>query len=72
MTYVGVVAYVSRLLEPSRSFEAVEEDPEDNKFVDVAVEAGADFILSGDSHLLELEEFRGVEILEPSEFLSRR
>jgi len=47
----------------------IERDPSDNKFLEAALEAKADFIITGDHHLLELREFRGVKILSPSEFL---
>jgi len=47
------------------------EDPSDDKFLALAVEGKADFILSGDSHLLKLGSYAGAAILTPSEFLER-
>jgi putative PIN family toxin of toxin-antitoxin system len=54
---------------PSRHFSIIEKDPADNEFLDVAVEAGADAIVSGDAHLLSLKSFHGISILTPAEFL---
>jgi len=45
------------------------EDPDDNKFLECAVEADVDFIISGDEHLLKLKEFKGIQIVTPAEFL---
>lgn len=43
-------------------------DPKDNKFLELAVSAKADFIVSSDTHLLELHPFRGIQILQLSIF----
>jgi putative PIN family toxin of toxin-antitoxin system len=40
--------------EPSFKWNLVESDPEDNKFVDCAVGAGADFLVTEDKHILNL------------------
>ena len=49
--------------------EVVREDPKDDKFIICAVEAGADDIVSGDTHLLKLKEYQGIRIVPPREFL---
>jgi predicted nucleic acid-binding protein len=46
-------------------------DPDDNKVLEAALEANADFIVSGDKHLLNLKEFKGVRILTAKEFLDK-
>lgn len=46
-------------------------DPKDDKFLEVAVSAGADLIVSRDEDLLVLNPFRGIPILPPAEFLQR-
>jgi len=51
------------------NLEVVREDPEDDKFIICAVEAGADYIVSGDTHLLKLKEYQGIRIVPPREFL---
>ena len=37
-------------------FRLIEQDPDDNKFVDCAIVAGADYIVSEDAHFRVLEE----------------
>lgn len=59
------------LTKPIRHFEIVKEDPGDNKFLDCAVRAEADYIISGDKHLKNLKEFEGIKILSPTSFLKK-
>lgn len=59
----------SLLVFPIRHLEVVKNDPEDNKFIEAAVEGKAQFIVSQDRHLLDLKEYRGIKILHPDEFL---
>jgi putative PIN family toxin of toxin-antitoxin system len=44
-------------------------DPTDNRHLECAVAGKAQYIVSGDRHLLELKEYRGIQILTPREFL---
>lgn len=46
-------------------------DPKDNKFLEVAINGSADFILSGDADLLALHPFHDIPILSPSQFLKQ-
>ncbi|MDF2431447.1 MAG: uncharacterized protein JWP44_1078 [Mucilaginibacter sp.] len=44
-------------------------DPKDNKFLELAFEAGAACIITGDKDLLVLNPFEGIPILTAAEFL---
>lgn len=57
------------LVSPREQVHAVRSDPDDDKFLECALAAGADAIVSGDRHLLSLGEFRGIPILGPARFL---
>lgn len=46
-------------------------DPEDNKILESAVEAQADYLITRDKDLLELKEFNGVQIVTPTQFWTR-
>lgn len=50
----------------------VARDPDDDKFLEVAVNGRADVIVSGDGDLLELNPFRGVSILTPAAYMNRQ
>lgn len=44
-------------------------DPADNIFLECAVDGNADYIISGDKHLLDLKTYSDIQILKPKEFL---
>jgi uncharacterized protein len=56
---------------PSRRYKAIAADPDDNEFIDVSVEAAADFLVSGDHHLLDLKKFKSISIVTPAQFLAQ-
>ncbi len=43
-------------------------DPKDDKFLELAISAKADVLVSSDVHLLEMHPFRGVQILQLTDF----
>lgn len=47
----------------------VHDDPGDNMFLACAKEAEADFIVTGDAHLLDIKSFEGIPIVSPRYFL---
>jgi putative PIN family toxin of toxin-antitoxin system len=47
----------------------VPHDPPDNLVLACAVEGKADYLVSGNLHLLDLEQHRGVKIVTPTQFL---
>lgn len=51
-------------------FDAVKENPADDRYLEAALAGDAPYIVSGDKHLLKLQEYRGIHILTPKEFLA--
>ena len=47
----------------------VEEDPDDDKFIECAVALKAKFVISGDKALVAVNNYMGIKILTPKEFL---
>src|SRR3989344_4630993 len=60
----------STLMAPSTKIDAIKEDPEDNKFLEVAIDGKADLIVSQDKHLLNLKEYQGIKIVKPEEAIN--
>lgn len=60
---------VSLLTKGEIKVEVIKDDPEDNKFLSCALEGEADYIVTGDIHLKQLKEYKGVKILTPRSFL---
>ena len=46
-------------------------DPDDDKFLELALSGAVDLIISGDSDLTILNPFEGIPIIKPIEFLHR-
>jgi putative PIN family toxin of toxin-antitoxin system len=57
------------VLVPGRLRIRASRDPEDDKFLGAAIEAQAEYVVSGDRDLLDLGSFRGVQICRPAAFL---
>jgi putative PIN family toxin of toxin-antitoxin system len=47
----------------------ITKDPDDNIIIACAVAAGADYIISGDHHLVEILEYQGIRIIHAATFL---
>ncbi len=45
------------------------EDPNDNKFLECAVALKAAYVISGDKHLTVIQDYMGIKIVSPKEFL---
>jgi len=57
------------MVAPERSITVVSDQP-DNRVLEAAVHGGADYVVSGDKHLLALGVFEGIPILTPATFAS--
>jgi putative PIN family toxin of toxin-antitoxin system len=60
--YVMLIVQAAVLVEPARRPIAVRADPSDNRILEAAMAAGADRIVTGDRHLLDLKEYQGIRI----------
>jgi predicted nucleic acid-binding protein len=59
------------VVEPRVAVNDCAADFDDNRVLEVALEANADLIVSYDSHLLEMSPWRGRLVLTPREFATR-
>ncbi len=60
----------SEFVVPEERIKFVEADPKDDKFLEAAIAGKVDFIVSGDSHLLDLKEFQSIPIISGREFIN--
>jgi len=60
----------SIIVEPTIKLNVIKEDSDDNKFLEAGIIGKADLIISQDKHLLKLNEYRGIKIVNPQEALS--
>jgi putative PIN family toxin of toxin-antitoxin system len=57
------------IVYPTKKHQIVADDPDDDAVVDCAVEARADVVVSGDSHLTGLRQVEGIPVVTPAAFL---
>ena len=62
---------IAEFVNPKIELDIIKKDPQDNKILECAIESEADFIISGDTHLLELFEFQKIKILKPADFIKQ-
>jgi uncharacterized protein len=69
---IAQVARIATVVEPSEAAQVVTADPADDRVLEAGRAFGADVIVSGDRHLLDLGAWSEIEILSPAESIVRR
>ena len=67
--FISLLLRKSTIAPISGNLEIILEDPDDNIVLLTAVNGKADYIVSGDKHLLILRKFEGIEIVTVSQLL---
>jgi putative PIN family toxin of toxin-antitoxin system len=62
---------VGNLVTPKMTIEAIKEDPDDNRILECAVEAGSELIVTSDKDLLRLGEYGSIGIVTASQLLEQ-
>ena len=62
---------MSDRVEITENLHMVADDPDDDRFIEFALAAGASLIVTGDHHLLDLGEYEGVRVLSAAELVGR-
>jgi predicted nucleic acid-binding protein len=60
---------IGQKVSPEVRIDVVKDDPDDDRVLECAVEARADYIVSGDRHLLALESYEAIRIVSPRQFV---
>ena len=67
--FLRIIGSTAKIVTIKSRFKVVKKDPSDDLFLRTAYDGGADYIVSGDKHLLSLKEFKGIKILTVNEAL---
>lgn len=67
--FIEDLAHLAIMTPGATQLAVIAEDPPDDRYLECAIEGEADYIVSGDQHLLELGEYQGIKILTPRAFL---
>jgi putative PIN family toxin of toxin-antitoxin system len=62
-------AALARTIRPVKIKPVIHADPDDDKVLACAIAAKATLIVSGDSHLLDLKEYKSIKIIPVNELL---
>ena len=63
---------MGELVVPQITVHAVRDDPDDDRILECALASDADFVVSGDRHLLALRRYKSISIVSPREFAGLR
>jgi putative PIN family toxin of toxin-antitoxin system len=67
--FISLLLKKSTVASVSGNLKVILEDPDDNIVLLTAVNGKADYIVSGDKHLLTIRKFEGIEIVTVSQML---
>lgn len=67
--FIGRLLPVVIFVRPTQRVNAIMSDPDDNRIIECAMAGKAGYIVSGDQHLLRLEEYQGIKMMRAPEFL---
>jgi predicted nucleic acid-binding protein len=56
------------VVRPSQSVQSICRDPDDDLILACALEARADYLVTGDADLLDVKIFKGIQIVTPRNF----
>jgi uncharacterized protein len=56
-------------VHPAVTLDVVKNDPDDNRVLECAVAAGSQYIVTGDTHLLDLGHYSGIQIVRVADFM---
>ncbi|MEA1923566.1 MAG: putative toxin-antitoxin system toxin component, PIN family [Pseudomonadota bacterium] len=71
LTKLFAESYNSIFTATTPSLNIVEDDPDDNKFIECAVALDSKIIISGDKHLKNIKKYIDIHIMSPKEFVDR-
>lgn len=69
--YLNVLREEAFITPGRYQIDRIKKDPTDNVFLACALEANADFIVSGDKHLRDLKQYQNIKIIDVKGFVER-
>ena len=60
---------VAEIVKPDTVLHVIGDDPDDNRVLECAVKGSADYIVTGDRHLLKLGSYEAIQIVTVRQFL---
>lgn len=67
--FLAILVRKSKIATPSSRFKIIKEDPDDDVVLNTAYAGKAQYIVTGDRHLLALKEFKRIKIVTVAQML---
>lgn len=67
--WVTSIELIALPVDGNLRLHVVAADPDDNRYIEAAVEGLAQFVVTGDKHLLALKSYENIRIVTPRMFL---
>ncbi len=71
IAFLKIIDKIAKITKVKSRFKAVKDDPDDDVVLRTAFDGKANYIVSGDKHLLSHGAFRGIKILTVDEMLTQ-
>ena len=68
--FLADLSRIGKLVQVKSKFKVISEDPDHDIIVKTAYDGKADYIVSGDRHLLALKKYKGIRFLTIDEMLN--
>jgi len=66
---ISLIMDYATVVQSGVNLSIVKKDPDDDKIIECAVSCNADYIVTGDRHLLDLKEYKEIKIVTAKQFL---
>jgi len=67
--FINSIEEIGNMVIPKKRINNGSKDKTDNKYIECGIMADADYIISGDDHLLELKEYETIKIVTARDYL---
>jgi putative PIN family toxin of toxin-antitoxin system len=67
--FINSIEEIANKIVPKRRINNGSRDKTDNKYIECGIAAHVDYVISGDVHLLEIEEYENIKIIPAKKYL---
>jgi len=67
--FLNSIEEIGNIITPQILVKKGSRDRADNKYIECGITANAEYIISGDIHLLELIKYKNIKIVKPKDYL---
>jgi putative PIN family toxin of toxin-antitoxin system len=69
LTFLGIITTIATIVDITGKIHVIKEDPDDDIPLETAINGNVDYLVTGDPHLLKLNEYKKIKIVTAKDFL---